>query len=488
MYLLINFNYCIFSIFNDSKGSVCIQNLHEITVFNSNDIYMLLQQGTLKRQTAATLMNNHSSRSHTVFTITVHTREANITGEEVLKTGKINLVDLAGSENIAKSGAKDKRAQELANINRSLLTLGRVIQTLAEKNNKHVPYRDSKLTRILQDSLGGHTKTCIIATVSPSHTSYEETQSTLEYACRARDIRNTPMINEKVTKAQMMKEMTNEIEKLKKDLDAARVGDGFFVNKENWEELHSQLQSSSNALSLKNEVISEMKKKLSDLETIRNIKRKEFEEVMNVCQHKEKMIDKAKALLKEQKLSLKQEQYLSSCYLEAATENKIQAKELLEATQNLSKNQDILQRKLENQYFNNYSNEKTVKERSTVLSNNLAHALTEVENLKNVTSTTFANHNVNIHSTKTLCKDFAANLKFTWENESQPLIESDFEKHKKLIEDSARNTIEGNAKSQQEINEMLGFVNAGTASCSRAYDDVSIVLIYLILIYLYRVS
>jgi len=249
------------NIFNDSKGSVYVQGLNEITVFNSNDIYMLLQKGTLKRQTAATLMNNHSSRSHTVFTITVATREANLTGEEVLKTGKINLVDLAGSENIAKSGARDKRAQELANINRSLLTLGRVIQILAEKNNKHVPYRDSKLTRILQDSLGGHTKTCIIATVSPSHTSYEETQSTLEYACRARDIRNTPMINEKVTKAQMIKDMTHEIEKLKRDLDAARVGDGFYIDRKNWEEVNEQLQVNTNALTLKSEMIDELKKK-----------------------------------------------------------------------------------------------------------------------------------------------------------------------------------------------------------------------------------
>uniref|UniRef100_A0AAR5QIK4 Kinesin-like protein n=1 Tax=Dendroctonus ponderosae TaxID=77166 RepID=A0AAR5QIK4_DENPD len=142
------------TIFNDSKGAVCIQNLQS---------------------------NNHSSRSHVVFIITVHTKETLVNGEEVLKIGKLNLVDLAGSENIAKSGAKDKRAQESANINKSLLTLGRVIQILSESNSKHVPYRDSKLTRILQDSLGGHTKTCMVATVAPSNASHEETQNTLEY-------------------------------------------------------------------------------------------------------------------------------------------------------------------------------------------------------------------------------------------------------------------------------------------------------------------
>lgn len=129
------------SLFNDNKGSVYVQNLTEQTVFNSNDIYTLLRKGTVRRQTASTLMNRHSSRSHTVFTITVNTRESTVDGVEILKSGKLYLVDLAGSENIGKSGVKDKRAQESANINRSLLTLGRIIHILAERNSKYVPYR-----------------------------------------------------------------------------------------------------------------------------------------------------------------------------------------------------------------------------------------------------------------------------------------------------------------------------------------------------------
>jgi kinesin family protein 11 len=115
-----------------------------------------------------------NSRSHCVFSIIVHTKEATPEGEDLLKVGKLNLVDLAGSENIGRSGAQNMRKREAGMINQSLLTLGRVITALTE-HQPHVPYRESKLTRLLQDSLGGKTKTCIIATVSPSNAWLEET-------------------------------------------------------------------------------------------------------------------------------------------------------------------------------------------------------------------------------------------------------------------------------------------------------------------------
>lgn len=101
----------------------------------------------------------------------------------IIQVGKLNLVDLAGSENISRSGAKDGRAREAGSINQSLLTLGRVITALVEHSG-HVPYRDSKLTRLLRDSLGGKTKTCIIATIAPTVQCQEETISTLDYAHR----------------------------------------------------------------------------------------------------------------------------------------------------------------------------------------------------------------------------------------------------------------------------------------------------------------
>ncbi|KAJ9600610.1 hypothetical protein L9F63_026254, partial [Diploptera punctata] len=198
------------------KGSVIIQGLEEVMVDNKNEVYSIMEKGSLKRQTAATLMNAQSSRSHTVFSITVHIKENSMEGEELLKTGKLNLVDLAGSENIGRSGAVEKRAREAGNINQSLLTLGRVITALVERA-PHVPYRESKLTRLLQDSLGGRTKTSIIATISPAFCNIDETLSTLDYAHRARNIMNRPEINQKLTKKTLIKELLDGVASTCKD-------------------------------------------------------------------------------------------------------------------------------------------------------------------------------------------------------------------------------------------------------------------------------
>ena len=156
------------------------------------------------------------SRSHTVFTITVHLKETT-EGEDMLRVGKLNLVDLAGSESIGRSGAENKRAREAGMINQSLLTLGRVINALVERS-QHIPYRESKLTRLLQDSLGGKTKTCIIATVSPAKINIDETLSTLDYANKAKSIHNKPQVNQMMTKKALIKEYVTEIERLKGDL------------------------------------------------------------------------------------------------------------------------------------------------------------------------------------------------------------------------------------------------------------------------------
>ena len=135
----------------------------------------------------------------------------------MLRVGKLNLVDLAGSESIGRSGAADKRAREAGIINQSLLTLGRVINALVERS-QHVPYRESKLTRLLQDSLGGRTKTCIIATVSPAKVNFDETLSTLDYANKAKSIHNKPQVNQMMTKKALIKEYVEMIERLKGDL------------------------------------------------------------------------------------------------------------------------------------------------------------------------------------------------------------------------------------------------------------------------------
>ncbi|MED6219987.1 Kinesin-like protein KIN-5C [Stylosanthes scabra] len=223
----------------DGKGGVLVRGLEEEIVTSANEIFTLLERGSAKRRTAETLLNKQSSRSHSLFSITIHIKEATPEGEELIKCGKLNLVDLAGSENISRSGAREGRAREAGEINKSLLTLGRVINALVEHLG-HVPYRDSKLTRLLRDSLGGRTKTCIIATVSPAVHCLEETLSTLDYAHRAKHIKNKPEVNQKMMKSTLIKDLYGEIERLKAEVYATREKNGVYIPKDRYYQEESE--------------------------------------------------------------------------------------------------------------------------------------------------------------------------------------------------------------------------------------------------------
>ncbi|KAJ5734020.1 hypothetical protein N7493_002806 [Penicillium malachiteum] len=229
---------------NEKKGqpSTVVQGMEETYIHSASSGIKLLQDGSLKRQVAATKCNDLSSRSHTIFTITVLTNRTTESGEDYVSHGKLNLVDLAGSENIGRSGAENKRAAEAGLINKSLLTLGRVINALVDRSS-HIPYRESKLTRLLQDSLGGHTKTCIIATVSPVRSNLEETISTLDYAFRAKNIRNKPQINSPVAKNKLLREVGIEYQKLKSELIATRHRNGVYMTPDAYEEMTMESES-----------------------------------------------------------------------------------------------------------------------------------------------------------------------------------------------------------------------------------------------------
>ncbi|MCO5566578.1 hypothetical protein L7F22_020255 [Adiantum nelumboides] len=182
----------------DVKKGVYVENLREVAVHSVQDVVFLLLQGSANRKVAATNMNQESSRSHSVFTCII---ESQWESESMtnFRFGRLNLVDLAGSERQKSSGAEGERLKEAANINKSLSTLGLVIMILvdvAQGKQRHVPYRDSKLTFLLQDSLGGNSKTTIIANVSPSISCASETLSTLKFAQRAKFIRNNAFVNE----------------------------------------------------------------------------------------------------------------------------------------------------------------------------------------------------------------------------------------------------------------------------------------------------
>ncbi|KAI1477098.1 kinesin-domain-containing protein [Daldinia eschscholtzii] len=232
-------------IFDDASrrghATTVVQGMQETHIKNAAEGIKLLQDGSLKRQVAATKCNDLSSRSHTVFTITACVKQTEDDAEYV-SAGKLNLVDLAGSENIQRSGAENKRAAEAGLINKSLLTLGRVINALVDRSS-HIPYRESKLTRLLQDSLGGRTKTCIIATISPAKSNLEETISTLDYAFRAKNIRNKPQVNQRINKETLLKEFTNEIERLRSELIATRQRNGVYLSNQSYEEMTAESES-----------------------------------------------------------------------------------------------------------------------------------------------------------------------------------------------------------------------------------------------------
>uniref|UniRef100_A0A0E0MP56 Kinesin motor domain-containing protein n=1 Tax=Oryza punctata TaxID=4537 RepID=A0A0E0MP56_ORYPU len=182
----------------DIRNGVYVENLTELEVGCVSDIIKLLMQGSANRKVAATNMNRESSRSHSVFTCIIESRWEKDSASN-LRFARLNLVDLAGSERQRTSGAEGERLKEAANINKSLSTLGLVIMSLVDQahgKQRHVPYRDSRLTFLLQDSLGGNSKTMIIANVSPSVCSASETLSTLKFAQRARLIQNNAVVNE----------------------------------------------------------------------------------------------------------------------------------------------------------------------------------------------------------------------------------------------------------------------------------------------------
>lgn len=182
----------------DVKKGVYVENLSEFEVHTVVDILKLLRQGASNRKVAATNMNRESSRSHSVFTCVIESSwEKDSTSN--FRFARLNLVDLAGSERQKTSGAEGERLKEAANINKSLSTLGHVIMVLVDVANgrpRHIPYRDSRLTFLLQDSLGGNSKTMIIANVSPSMCCAAETLNTLKFAQRAKLIQNNAVVNE----------------------------------------------------------------------------------------------------------------------------------------------------------------------------------------------------------------------------------------------------------------------------------------------------
>ncbi|KAK7378809.1 hypothetical protein VNO80_04257 [Phaseolus coccineus] len=389
----------------DGKGGVLVRGLEEEIVTSASEIFTLLERGSSKRRTAETLLNKQSSRSHSLFSITIHIKESTPEGEELIKCGKLNLVDLAGSENISRSGAREGRAREAGEINKSLLTLGRVINALVEHLG-HIPYRDSKLTRLLRDSLGGRTKTCIIATVSPAVHCLEETLSTLDYAHRAKHIKNKPEINQKMMKSTLIKDLYGEIERLKAEVYATREKNGVYIPKERFYQEESEKKAMSDQIEQMGVTIETQQKQLEDLQN------KYVDQIQQCSNLSNKLDSTEKNLNKSSKLLANTEEELKKCQY-TLKEKDFVISEQRKAENALAHQACVLRADLEKSLQDNASlflkigrEDRLNSDNRAVVNNYQVELAQQVGSLCNTVATSLSEQNEHLEGVKKFCHSF----------------------------------------------------------------------------------
>ena len=302
----------------DKKKGIFVDGLSEWIVNNSNEIYTLLGKGSENRAIASTTMNEISSRSHAIFIIILEQNTLEY-DNNIRKISKLNLVDLAGSERTRITGAKGKQLEESKKINKSLSALGNVINALTELkgNINHIPYRDSKLTRLLEDSLGGNCITTMITMISPCQNFISETLSSLSFAKRAKKLKNRPVKNKEINHQALMKQYEIILKNLKDEL----IKKEEILNDNNLMKQIKQLTEDKNNIIKQLEITSqnylkekEEKKKLEKkLETMKkdvnlNVNTKDNLEIEKTPQFKSALEQKQEILLKEFDNKLKQYQ------------------------------------------------------------------------------------------------------------------------------------------------------------------------------------
>eukprot|EP00964_Phaeocystis_antarctica_P000619 scaffold341_cov63-Phaeocystis_antarctica.AAC.4 len=256
----------------DPVRGMVVQGVTEFGASTADEILELLHRGNLHRTVEPTAANQVSSRSHAVLQVTIEQSErtAHVTGN--VRIGKLSMVDLAGSERASKTDNKGARLKEGANINRSLLALGNCITALADKKRVgHVPYRDSKMTRLLKDSLGGNCRTVMIASISPSHRQFEETVNTLKYANRAKNLktqvaRNVMSVSAHIAEYQrIIMELRNQVSGLKHQL----------------QDRPTAIQEESGRLALKEVTPSGNRSKQRTLDYVENLEKQHLQNAKN---------------------------------------------------------------------------------------------------------------------------------------------------------------------------------------------------------------
>ncbi|XP_070554370.1 kinesin-like protein KIF3A isoform X2 [Ptychodera flava] len=268
---------------------VYVKDLSAFVVNNADDMDRIMTLGNKNRSTGATNMNEHSSRSHAIFSITIECSEPGPDKKHHVRVGKLHLVDLAGSERQSKTGATGQRLKEATKINLSLSTLGNVISALVDGKSTHIPYRNSKLTRLLQDSLGGNAKTVMCANFGPADYNYDETMSTLRYANRAKNIKNKAKINEDPKDA-LLRQFQKEIEELKRKLEEGEYFSGSGSDETDTEDEEGEIGPDG-----------ERKKRRRKKKGKKNLSPEKMEEMQRKIDEQRKALEQTKDMEEEEK-------------------------------------------------------------------------------------------------------------------------------------------------------------------------------------------
>lgn len=296
-------------LFEHPKEGVTVHNLEQVPVTSADAIFKILRRSSVRRREAATKLNASSSRSHCIFTVTIQTKESTSDNGELIRIGRLHLIDLAGSENVVKAGTinSSDAKRETGVINQSLLVLGRVITALSE-NRPHVPYRESKLTRLMADAIGGKNKTAMIACITQAASSYDETQATLEYAAAARKIKNKPEVNAKITKKAVIKEYLHEIERLKMQVNAAREKNGVYLSPEEFQQMEEQLKAFKERAAKLETELSAKAKQLEDASSLLSTANEKLKDTTETLTMTQSDLEETRATLSETQGTLEQTQ------------------------------------------------------------------------------------------------------------------------------------------------------------------------------------